>query len=251
MNHSNIQAVYVLWLRLMKRYIRTRSRLFANIIQPFFFLLFFGFGFSSIRLEAGLNYIDFLTPGIITMSVVFSSIFSGVSVIWDKQFGFLKEVLVAPVSRLTIVIGQTLGGSTIALIQGVIVLGISILLGVQVRVFGLLPAFLFMILIAFFSVNIGLIIASRLEDFEGFQLIMNLFIMPLIFLSGAFFPIENVPNWMKIVMLINPLTYAVDGLRGWLIGASSLSIYLDFIIIIILSISLMLIGAYAFSKTEV
>lgn len=230
---------------------RTRSRLFANIIQPFFFLLFFGFGFSTIRLEAGLNYIDFLTPGIITMSIVFSSIFSGVSVIWDKQFGFLKEVLVAPVSRLTIVIGQTLGGSTIALIQGLIVLGISILLGVQVSIFGLLPAFLFMILIAFFSVNIGLIIASRLEDFEGFQLIMNLFIMPLIFLSGAFFPIENVPNWMKIIMLINPLTYAVDGLRGWLIGTSSLTIYLDFIVLIILSTSLMLIGAYAFSRTEV
>ncbi len=251
MNHADLQAVYVLWLRQMKRFVRARSRLVANIVQPFFFLMFFGFGFSSFRFGGGLNYIDFLAPGMITMSVVLSSIFAGISVIWDRQFGFLKEVLVAPVSRLTVVIGQTLGGSTIAILQGLIVLGISALLGVKVNILGVVPALILIILIAFFAVSLGLTIASRLEDFHGFQLIMNLLIMPLIFLSSAFFPIQNVPGWMKTIMLGNPLTYAVDGLRGLLIGISTIPIYLDFMVVTMLSASLMLIAAFAFSRCEV
>ncbi|MCP8306738.1 MAG: ABC transporter permease, partial [archaeon] len=189
MSSANFQAIYVLWLRQIKRFFRARSRLVANLVQPFFFLMFFGFGFGFIRFEGSLNYIDFLAPGIITMSVVFSSMFAGVSVIWDRQFGFLKEVLVAPVSRLTIVIGQTLGGSTLAIVQGLTVLGISMLLGAKINLWGIIPALIFMALIAFFAVSMGLIIASRLEDFQGFQLIMNLLIFPLIFLSSAFFPI--------------------------------------------------------------
>jgi len=185
------------------------------------------------------------------MSVVFSSIFAGVSVIWDRQFGFLKEVLVAPISRLAIVIGQTLGGSTLAIIQGFIVLIIAMLLGVDINLAGILPALIFMILISFFAVSLGLVIASRLEDFHAFQLIMNLLIMPLIFLSGAFFPIQSVPDWMKTIMLLNPLTYAVDGLRGFLIGIFAIPVYIDFIVAIFLSLSLLLIGAIAFSKCEV
>ncbi|MEM2122528.1 MAG: ABC transporter permease [Candidatus Bathyarchaeia archaeon] len=249
--NADLQAIYVLWLRQMKRFVRARSRLVANIIQPFFFLMVFGFGFSSFRFGLDLNYMDFLAPGMVTMSVVFSSLFAGVSVIWDRQFGFLKEMLVAPVSRLTIAFGQTLGGSTIAVAQGLIVLGISLILGVKVNPLGVLPALIFMVLIAFSSVSLGLAIASRLEDFHGFQLIMNLLIMPLIFLSSAFFPIHSVPGWMKPVMLVNPLTYAVDGLRGWLIGVSAIPIYVDFAALIILSLSLMMISAFAFSRCEV
>jgi ABC-2 type transport system permease protein len=251
MKVTNLQAIYVLWLRQMKRFIRAKSRLIANILQPFFFLIFFGFGFSSIQLVGSLNYMDFLMPGMIAMSVVLSSIFSGVSVIWDKQFGFLKEVLVAPVSRVAIVIGQTLGGSTTAIIQGLTVLVIGMLLGVKVNALSIIPALIFIILIAFFAVSLGLAIASNLNDFHGFQLIMNLLIMPLIFLSSAFFPIQNVPNWMKIIMLSNPLTYAVDGLRGCLIGVFAISIYIDFAVVAMLCISLTAVGAFAFSKVEV
>lgn len=251
MSSANLQAIYVLWLRQMKRFLRSKSRLIANIVQPLFFLAIFGFGFSSFRFMDDLEYIDFLAPGMITMSVVFSSIFAGVSVIWDRQFGFLKEVLVAPISRLAIVIGQTLGGSTLAIIQGFIVLIIAMLLGVDINLAGILPALIFMILISFFAVSLGLVIASRLEDFHAFQLIMNLLIMPLIFLSGAFFPIQNVPDWMKTIMLLNPLTYAVDGLRGFLIGIFAIPVYIDFIVAIFLSLSLLLIGAIAFSKCEV
>lgn len=249
--NADLQAIYVLWLRQMKRFIRARSRLIANIVQPFFFLMVFGFGFSSFRFGVELKYIDFLAPGIIAMSIVFSSIFAGVSVIWDRQFGFLKEVLVAPVSRLTIAVGQTLGGSTIAVVQGLIVLGISLLLGVKINPMGILPALIFMALIAFSFVSLGLAIASRLEDFHGFQLIMNLLIMPLIFLSSAFFPIQGVPGWMKPIMLINPLTYAVDGLRGWLIGVSAIPIYIDFTALTLLSITLVIVSAIAFSRCEV
>ncbi|MCP8305281.1 MAG: ABC transporter permease [archaeon] len=250
MSSANFQAIYVLWLRQIKRFFRARSRLVANLVQPFFFLMFFGFGFGFIRFEGSLNYIDFLAPGIITMSVVFSSMFAGVSVIWDRQFGFLKEVLVAPVSRLTIVIGQTLGGSTLAIVQGLTVLGISMLLGAKINLWGIIPALIFMALIAFFAVSMGLIIASRLEDFQGFQLIMNLLIFPLIFLSSAFFPIETVPDVMKIVMLCDPLTYAVDGLRGLLIGSFALPMYLDFIVVVTFSAALMLIGAFVYSRCE-
>ncbi|MCP8310022.1 MAG: ABC transporter permease [Candidatus Methylarchaceae archaeon HK02M1] len=250
MSSSNFQAIYVLWLRQIKRFFRARSRLVANLVQPFFFLMLFGFGFGFIRFEGNLNYLDFLAPGIIAMSVVFSSMFAGVSVIWDKQFGFLKEVLVAPVSRLTIVIGQTLGGSTLAIVQGLTVLGISMLLGVKINLWGIIPALIFMALMAFFSVSMGLIIASKLDDFQGFQLIMNLLIFPLIFLSSAFFPIETAPDVMKGIMLGDPLTYAVDGLRGFLIGSFALPIYIDFIVIVAFSVALLLIGAFVYSRSE-
>lgn len=249
--NANLQAIYVFWLRQMRRFVRARSRLAANVVQPFLFLVFLGFGFSSVRVGGSLGYMEFLAPGMVAMSVLFSSIFSGVSVIWDKQFGFLKEVLVAPVSRLSIIMGQTFGGSTVAIAQGLIVLFFSAALGVEINLSGLAAALTFMALIAFSAASLGLAIASKLDDFHGFQLIMNLLIMPLIFLSSAFFPIQGVPSWMRAMMLANPLTYAVDGLRGWLIGSFAISPYLDLAVSTALSASLMLVGAYAFGKCEV
>ena len=254
MNSLNLQAVYVMWMRQLKRFIRARSRLIANIIQPFFFLAFLGLGLNTMRLPGlanDLNYIDFLAPGMIAMSVIFSSMFAGVSVIWDRQFGFLKEVLVAPVSRLSIVVGRILGGSTVALIQGFTILAASIALGVKISFLGLFPAVFFMILTAFFAVGLGLAIASKLEDIHGFQLIMNLLIMPLVFLSTAFFPLESVPNWLRYIIYVNPLTYAVDGLRGCLIASSSIPLIVDFIAMILLCSTTMALGAYSFSKCEV
>ena len=254
MRSSDLQAIYVMWLRQIKRFVRARSRLVANIAQPFFFLAILGFGFSSARfpgIPIKLTYIDFLAPGIITMAVIFSSMFAGISVIWDRQFGFLQEVLVAPVSRISIVIGRTLGGSTTAIIQGLIILAISMILGVKISVLGLLPALIFMILTAFMSVSFGILIASRMEDIHGFQLIMNLLLMPLVFLSTAFFPIEGLPNWLKYVVYANPLTYSVDGIRGCLIGAFYFPLTLDFIVITGLCAVMMGLGAYSFSKCEV
>jgi ABC-2 type transport system permease protein len=253
MNSAEIQAIYVMWLRHVKRFIRARSRLIANVIQPFFFLAFLGMGLRPINfpgLPSGLVYLDFLTPGMIAMSVIFSSMFAGLSVIWDRQFGFLKETLIAPVSRISIVIGKTLGGSTVALIQGIVILIAGMLLGARISIPGTIPALIFMLLIAFFAVGLGLSIAVTLKDPDAFSLIMNLLMMPLIFLSTAFFPLESVSDWLRTIMYLNPLTYLVDGLRGFLIGSSSIPLAVDLSVALGLCASTTVLGAYMFSRSE-
>jgi len=251
----NYQAVYVMWLRQMKRFIRDKGRLLSSIIQPFFFLSVLGLGLGSARfpgMPTGIEYIDIITPGIITMSILFPSVFVGVSVLWDKQFGFLQEVLVAPVSRLSIVVGRTLGGATTALIQGLIVLIISTFLGVSFNLSpALLLAFVFMSLISFIAIGFGLIIASKLETIEAFQFIVSLFIFPLLFLSSPFSPIDSLPSWLKTIAFINPITYGVDGLRASLINYSYFPLYIDLGVLLALSIIMMFLGSYFFSRSEV
>ena len=241
-----------MWLRQMKRFIRSRSRLVATFVQPLFFLFILGAGFGSARLP-GLegNYINFLAPGIIAMAIMFSSMFTGVSVLWDKQFGFLQEVLVAPVSRFSIIVGRTLGGATTALIQGFIILFIAFGLGVNISgLLGILLTIIFMVLIAFTAVGFGLTIASRIQDFQGFPLIMNLVIMPLLFLSSAFFPV-SANETLKSISMFNPLFYMVDGLRGSLVGTSNVySPFVNLIVVILFCIVMMGIGIYSFSKSE-
>lgn len=254
MKSLNWQAIYVMWLRQMKRFIRARSRLIANIVQPFFFLAIFGLGFNQARfsgIPSSYNYMDFLAPGMVTMAVLFSSMFAGVSVIWDKEFGFLKEVLVAPIRRISIVLGRTLGGATTSLIQGFIVMFIAFLLNVNFSLLGILPAIIFMILISFSAVGFGLVIASKMEDIHGFQLIMNLIIFPLFFLSTAFFPLSGVPEPLKFVIYLDPLTYGVDGLRGVLIGFSYIPVFIDFIVVLGVCVLMMSLGSYFFGKCEV
>jgi len=252
MKTFDAQAIYVMWLRQMKRFLRSKGRLVTTLIQPLFFLLILGSGFSSIATGLESNYIHFLAPGIITMAILFSSMFTGISVLWDKQFGFLQEVLVAPVSRLSIIIGRTLGGATTALIQGFIILAIAIVLGVPISsVFGLLLTVVFMILIAFAAVGFGLVLASKMQDFQAFPLIMNLIIMPLLFLSSAFFPVAR-DKTMQTIAYVNPMFYMVDGLRGSLIGehTTSLPIYVDLLVVSLFCIVMMAIGSYFFSKSE-
>lgn len=252
MKISEFQAIYVMWLRQMKRFIRSKSRLVSSIVQPLFFLFILGSGFRVAVFEGVGDYLSFLAPGIIAMAILFSSMFTGISVLWDKQFGFLQEVLVAPISRISIIIGRTLGGATVALIQGFIILGITLILGVQISGFiGIILTLLFMILIAFTAVGFGLIIASKLEDFQGFQLIMSLIVMPLLFLSSAFFPVTSNPS-MKTIAMFNPLFYMVDGLRGSLIvNVETVNPpLLNLLIVIIICILMMVIGSYLFSKTE-
>jgi len=253
MKSVEFQAIYIMWLRQMKHFIRSKSRLVSSIVQPLFFLFILGSGFRVATFAGVDDYLSFLAPGIIAMAILFSSMFTGISVLWDKQFGFLQEVLVAPVSRFSIIIGRTLGGATVALIQGFIILLISLGLGVKIfGIFGLLLTFIFMILIAFTAVGFGLILATKMEDFHGFQLIMNLLIMPLLFLSSAFFPVTSNPT-MKIISSFNPLFYMVDGLRGSLItGASTVNPpLLNLLIVLMICIIMMSLGSYFFSKSEV
>ena len=248
-----MKEIYILWLRQIKRYLRSRSRIIASLGQPLLFLVALGFGFGPIYQKAGGgNYLEFLAPGIISMSILFTAVFSGIEIIWDRQFGFLKETLVAPISRLNIMIGRTLGGATVALLQGVIVFLISILIGFRPANLALFPlALLFMFLIALFFTALGTAIASVLEDMQGFQLIMNFLVMPLFFLSGALFPLQGLPKTLRLIASVNPLSYGVDGLRGTLVNGAHFGLPTDLLVLSVITIVVLAIGSYLFSKIQI
>ncbi len=247
-----MSAIYILWLRQIKRYFRSRSRLIGSIGQPLLFLLALGFGFGPIYQRAGGgNYLQFLAPGIISMGILFTAIFSGIEIIWDRQFGFLKETLVAPVSRLNIMIGRTLGGATVATMQGVIIFLIALIAGFRPALASLPLALVFMILTAILFTALGTAIASVLDDMQGFQLIMNFLVMPLFFLSGALFPLQDLPKTLSIIVSVNPLAYGVDGLRGTLASGAHFGLSVDFMVLGIVAALFLAIGSYLFSKIEI
>ncbi len=248
-----MNAVLILWLRQLKRYSRSRARIIGGLGQPILFLLALGFGLGPTFARAGHgDYIQFLAPGIITMGILFMAVFSGVEIIWDRQFGFLKETLVAPAPRLEIVLGRTLGGATIALIQGSIVFLVCLVAGFRPADPLLLPlALLFMVLIAIMCTAIGTVIGTVLQDMQGFQLIMSFITMPLFFFSSALFPVPDLSQGLWIAVRLNPLTYGVDGLRGALGGAFAFGVATDFEVLGGLSVILLAVGAYLFAKIEV
>jgi ABC-2 type transport system permease protein len=247
-----IEAIYIVWLREIKRYIRAKERIVSSLAMPLFWFLIFG---SSMRFAvqfpgANINYSQFLAPGIIAMTLLFTSIFSGVSVIWDREFGFLKEMLVAPVSRLSIVIGRSLGGATTAVMQGIIIMLLSMLLGVNITPASILILIPLMVVISLGFVSLGITIASIMESVEGFQLIMNFIVMPMFFLSGALFPINNLPDIFKIFVYIDPMTYGVEVLRYITIGFSSIPFHLSLLFVLMFSAITSLTGSYTFSKKQ-
>lgn len=247
-----MSTIYILWLRQLKRYFRSRSRIIGSLGQPILFLVALGFGFGPVFQKAGQgNYIQFLTPGIIAMSVLFTAIFSGIEIIWDRQFGFLKETLVAPVPRLHIMMGRTLGGATVATFQGTIVFCISFLAGFRPSSIGSIGlTLIFMVLTAILFTALGTAIASKLEDMQGFQLIMNFLIMPLFFLSGALFPLTGLPPVLKVITSLDPLSYGVDGMRGALEGISHFGLSTDLTVLSVMTVILLGIGSYLFSKIQ-
>lgn len=248
-----METVYILWLRQIKKYLRSKPRILSSLAQPILFLVAFGFGFGSIYQKAGAgNYIQFLAPGIIAMSILFTSVFAGIEIIWDRQFGFLKETMVAPVSRFEIMLGRTLGGATVSLIQGVIVFIITILIGFRPANFALLPlSFIFALLIGILFTSLGTAIASKMEDMQAFPLIMNFLVMPIFFLSGALFPLKGLPQAFELITKLDPLTYGIDGLRDTLIGGGIFSLYTDFSILVVITFILLAIGSYFFSKIQI
>jgi ABC-2 type transport system permease protein len=245
-------VIYVLWLRQIKRYFRSRSRIIGSLGQPLLFLLALGFGFGPIFQRAGQgNYIQFLAPGVIAMTVLFSGIFNGIELIWDRQFGFLKETLVAPVPRVTIMIGRTLGGATVAMVQGLVVAIICGVAGFRLAGASAIPGgILFMALIAVMFTALGTAVASVLEDFQGFQMVMNFLVMPIFFLSGALFPLAGLPPLMSAITRIDPLSYGVDGLRSALTGVSHFGVPTDLFVLTTLSVATLLVGSYLFSKIQ-
>jgi len=247
-----MRTIYILWLRQLKRFIRKRASLIGALGQPILFLVALGFGLSPIYARAGEgDYIQFLAPGIIGMTVLFSAIFTGVEIIWDKQFGFLKETFVAPVSRFEILLGKTLGGATVACIQGILVFLITLVIGFRPESYAMVPlAFLFLVLISVLFSALGTAIAARLDDMQGFPLIINFVIQPLFFLSGALFPIKNLPVGLDIITKINPLSYGVDGLRFALAGDYVFSPLVSLTVLIVVTILILLAGVYQFSKVQ-
>lgn len=249
----SVIAIYVLWLRETKRFVRAKSRVIGSIGMPLFFLALLGLGFKNMPIPGvqNVDYIHFLVPGIVGMVMLFSSMFAGLSVLWDREFGFLKEIMVTPVSRVSIVFGRIAGGATTGLIQGFMILGISSLMGFRVSSLLSLPlAVVLMLLISVVFIGLGLIFASNMGDIHGFSLIMNFVIFPLFLLSGALFPVENFPLWVRYVSYLDPLTYGVDSLRGALIGVSSFSIAFDLAVLVIFSFVMVPLGTYFFEKDE-
>ncbi len=246
-------AIYVLWLRDLKRFVRAKSRIVGMMMMPIFFLLGLGLGLGSlINLGTGGSYFDFIVPGIIGMSLLFTSVFTGSAVLWDRQFGFLKEILVTPNSRSSIVIGRIFGGGTTAVLQSILVVIIALLVGFQmhVTVYTAL-AVVFMALIATTFIGLGLTLGSMINDFQGFQLVTSFFTMPLFFLSNSIFPITALPKAIQFIMYLNPLTYGVDGLRNALLGTGTLSIWADLLGIAISAVIMVSLAVLAFRKTEV
>jgi ABC-2 type transport system permease protein len=245
-------AIYILWLRELKRYVRSRAQIVASLGQPLLYLLALGFGLGPVFQKSGNgSYLQFVAPGVIGMTVLFTSIFSGIGLLWDRQFGFLKETLVAPVPRISIVIGKTLGSVTVALLQGTLVVAVCLAAGFRPLHWLAVPrAFLYMILIALVFAGLGTAIGSRLQDMQGFQLIMNFLVLPIFFLSGALFPLEHLPKALGVITSADPLSYGIDGLRGTLIGLSHFGLLTDLWVLAAVAVVLLSIGSYLFSKIE-
>lgn len=247
----NLGKIYAVWRRELLRFTNSKARMIGSLAQPILFLVVLGGGLSA--LIPGFNYAAYILPGIVIMTILFSSISSGVSIIWDREFGFLKEMLASPTSRENLVIGRMFGGATIAVLQGLLIL----LLGLVITgtplppLINIVGAFALMVLISSFLVATGIAIASLVSEVETFQLIMNLVVMPLFFLSNALFPVDQMPAWLRAAIMFNPVSYAVDGLRGLIIGQASFGLPFDIGISCVFFVVAILVATYLFSKTSV
>jgi ABC-2 type transport system permease protein len=246
-------VIFVLWLREVKRYLRSRTQVIASLGQPMMYLLALGFGLGPVFEKAGQgSYLQFVAPGVIGMAILFSSIFSGIGLLWDRQFGFLKETLVAPVPRLQIMVGRTLGGVTTAMFQGLLVFAACLIAGFRPYSLAAVPlALLFMALIAAVFAALGTSIGSLLRDMQGFQMVMNFLVMPIFFLSGAIYPLAGLPSVLSVATRLDPLSYGIDGLRGALIGQSQFSVFTDLAVLGSVAALFLALGAWSFSRIQV
>ena len=235
-----VNVIYVLVAREFKKFVRERSRLISTIARPLIWLFLVGGGMSRIVTpDLGVSYMKFIFPGILGMTILFSSIFSSLSIIWDKEFGMMKEILVAPVSRFTVVIGKALSGTLISVIQTVIILAISPFLDIELGFMTICYAVAIAVLLSFCISSLGIVIATFYESFESFSVIMNFIIMPMFFLSGAMYPVNKLPEILQVITRLNPLTYGVDALKHVLLGAEGIvdfSILTDISVLAVTSI---------------
>ena len=244
-----MKAIYAMWYREIRVFFREKSRIVASIINPLFFLVIFGGGLGNIEGFGAVGGQVFIFPAIVGMTLLFTSIFFGLYIVWDRKVDFLKEVLVAPISRLSMFIGKVIGGSTDSLIQATIVLVLGIFIGVKYTLWSIPLAFGFMFLATTILVSIGLIMGSRMESPEGFQLITSFVVFPMFLLT--LFPFDKLPSYLVPFAYADPMTYAVDGLRGAMIGANYFPLYVDAAVLAVLSCIFIAIGTYAFKKMKI
>lgn len=252
---TEFRALYTLWLREIKRFLRDRARIIISFVQPLLWLVVFAAGFGARLTIPGIDYQQYLFPGIIGQTLLFTAMFMGISVIWDKEFGFMKEILVSPVSRFTIFIGKMLGDSTAALFQGVIVFAFGFLLGIPFDPLTLLVTLPVMLLITFGLVSLGLILASFMSSLENFGAIQTFINLPLFFTSGALFPIAGAgtPEWLQVASTFNPLTYGVDALRTVILGSAWMPLHpliVNLGVMAVFDVVMIGVGTWAFSRMK-
>ena len=247
-----MNAIYILWLRQIKKYKRSGLRMFLSIVQPLVYFLALGYGFNSIFQKAGHgSYIQFIVPGVISQTILFTSIFWGANIIFDKQFGFLKETLVAPVSRTTIMFGGALGGATIGVIQGVVLFLIALIFGFHPYSWpAVFTTVLIMIMLSLAMVSFSSAVGAVVNDMPSFMAVTNFLVVPLFFLSGSMYPLDNIPGVMKVIAAINPLSYAVDAMRSTLINQTHFGLMTDFIVMSATLVVLMAFSIYRFKRIE-
>ena len=245
-------VVFALGLREVKRYLRSRPQILASLGQPLMYLLVLGFGLGPVFQRAGEgSYLQFMAPGVIGMAVLFTAMFSGIAMLWDRQFGFLKETLVAPVPRLAIMIGRTLGGATVAVLQGTLIFVVTLIAGFRpVSVLTVPLAFLLIALIAVVFAALATAIGSTIKEMQGFQMVMNFLVMPIFFLSAAIYPLEGLPRVLAALTRVDPLTYGVDGMRGLLTGRAHFGVAFDVAVLVAVGVLFVAAGAWRFSKIE-
>ncbi|MBR9679117.1 MAG: ABC transporter permease [Nanoarchaeota archaeon] len=248
---SEFRAVYGIAIREVKRFFRARSRVFSSIFMPLFWLVIFGTGLgASMKFSNSTftNYTAFVFPGVIALNLFMRSIGAGVNILVDKQYGFMKEMLVAPISRVSIVVGKVLGNSFTSLIQGCLILMLAILFDISFPLINI-PFIIFtMLLISAGFLGLGMMIATFFESVQGFQLMINLFVMPVFMLSGALFPIDNLPSWLSLLTKLDPLTYGVDLLRYLILGVSFFNPVLDVLVVVGFTVFTVIIAALAFNR---
>ena len=257
---TELRGFYTLWLREVKRYVRDRTRIVSSFMQPLLWLLVFGTGIGAALRGGfqipGLSFQELIFPGIVAQTLLFTSMFMGISVIWDREFGFLKEILVAPISRFSLFLGKMFGDSTDALVQGVMVFGLALLLGIRFSLTAFLICLPIMLLITIGLVSVGLTIASFMGSLESFGAIQSFINLPLFFLSGALFPVVGTNiQWLETAARLNPLTYGVDALKSVILGAPYASLQIqplmvDIAVIGVFDVVMIAIGTWAFGRMK-
>jgi ABC-2 type transport system permease protein len=261
---NNLRGVYTIWYRDILRFWHDKMRMIGSLVFPLLFLVVFGSGLNTRMgfLAPGVDFTQFMFPGIIGMTVLMSSFTAGISVVWDREFGFLKEVLVAPISRASVAVGKTLGAATVALLQGIIILLFAPLVGISPSAGTVLALLPLMLLLAVSTGSLGVLLATRIKSMEAFTAVMQLLMFPMVFLSGAFFPLEGLPAWVNFLVKLNPATYGIAPIRQVMLGASSespfginllghnMSLWDNVVVLAVFGIVMILLAMWSFSSEE-